>query len=616
MKIWLKIIICALVVIPLTGSLAYEFKLPSGTGVVNVRDYGAKGDGKADDTEAINKAIAFIFETPDTYNRYRNQGILYFPAGTYKVTGPVMSKVLNTGWAGGWRSGMFLLGESRDKTVIRLADNTEGYGDAEKPRYVVATGSESDDHNKETSGGGNRAFRHNIVNLTIDVGHGNPGAIALDYVVSNRGCVEDVLLRAPEGSGYCGLNLERHWPGPALIKRLEIQGFDYGIRVGHFQYSMTFEHIKLVNPRVCGIRNSQNVLAIRKLDAVAKVPIVDARGEHSTIVLMDSVLKAAPGTPPGTVAFQNKGRVYLRDVKVEGFATALNDERGKKVIPATSDALTFYAQPGFSTDSGEVKPMKLPVKETLEFHSTRLSDWVNVADYPAEDPADSIQKAIDSGKPIVYLPNASYALQKTVILRGKVRKIIGFCANITTPDGVPAFRVEKLDGPGVTLEHITAASSAIVQAGDKALALRHMDFGNVSSTPGATGDIFLEDTIGKPITVGTGVSLWGRQVNCEFGKDPLIVNHGNLWLLGYKTEGEMICLDNRKGGRAEVLGALLYPLRHPAPDAPMFRNDGGVLSLCYRQNGNTQYNTHLENNGETLTGSQLKTSGFGICNAQ
>lgn len=47
-------------------------------GTYNIRDFGAIGDGKADDTTAIRGALAFIAS--------RNGGILQFPEGDYKVT--------------------------------------------------------------------------------------------------------------------------------------------------------------------------------------------------------------------------------------------------------------------------------------------------------------------------------------------------------------------------------------------------------------------------------------------------------------------------------------------------------------------------------------------------
>ncbi len=47
------------------------------TGWFNVKDYGAVGDGSADDTAAVNSAIAAL--------NTATKGILYFPSGTYKV---------------------------------------------------------------------------------------------------------------------------------------------------------------------------------------------------------------------------------------------------------------------------------------------------------------------------------------------------------------------------------------------------------------------------------------------------------------------------------------------------------------------------------------------------
>lgn len=45
--------------------------------VVNVKDFGAKGDGVTDDTEAIQNALDAISST---------KRILYFPCGYYNVT--------------------------------------------------------------------------------------------------------------------------------------------------------------------------------------------------------------------------------------------------------------------------------------------------------------------------------------------------------------------------------------------------------------------------------------------------------------------------------------------------------------------------------------------------
>ncbi len=52
------------------------------SGIYNIRDFGAKGDGLTDDTLAIRSALAFITT--------RNGGILQFPEGDYIVTSPIV----------------------------------------------------------------------------------------------------------------------------------------------------------------------------------------------------------------------------------------------------------------------------------------------------------------------------------------------------------------------------------------------------------------------------------------------------------------------------------------------------------------------------------------------
>jgi len=164
--------------------------------VVNVKDYGAKGDGVTDDTAAIAQAITANIDK----SRYRSNPFIWFPNGTYLVTGPIEGRVRVPGveegknFSAGWRSMLMLIGETRKGVVIKLQDNAPGYGDPAKPKWIVATGSEAD--KKDNYGGGNRAFRHGILNLTVDAGSGNPGAIGIDFIASNRGTVDGVTLRA------------------------------------------------------------------------------------------------------------------------------------------------------------------------------------------------------------------------------------------------------------------------------------------------------------------------------------------------------------------------------------------------------------------------------------
>ena len=59
-------------------------QFPADSGVVNVRDFGAKGDGQHDDTAALTAAIAAAGE--DTGAFFWRTRIVVLPAGTYRVS--------------------------------------------------------------------------------------------------------------------------------------------------------------------------------------------------------------------------------------------------------------------------------------------------------------------------------------------------------------------------------------------------------------------------------------------------------------------------------------------------------------------------------------------------
>ena len=95
-----------------------EPALPEDYGHVNVRlHYGAVGDGIHDDTEAIRRA----FEENDNRVPIAYETV-YFPEGTYRITGPIRFSRF-----------MVVRGAGKDKTIIRLDDNAEGYDDPDVP---------------------------------------------------------------------------------------------------------------------------------------------------------------------------------------------------------------------------------------------------------------------------------------------------------------------------------------------------------------------------------------------------------------------------------------------------------------------------------------------------
>ncbi len=598
--------------------------LPDDAGVINVKQYGAVGDGKADDTEALVAAVRFAL---DREGRYASPPFVYLPAGTYRISRPIVGKAAEDGWSGGWRAGLIFWGEDRQRSIIKLDDRLPAYGDAAKPQFVLATGSESDKRtkagDKPLDGGGNRAFRHGVYNLTIDVGQGNPGAVGIDFVANNRGAIENVTIRSsdPKFLGHTGLKLTRNWPGPCLYKNLLIEGFDRGIDVAHYEYGNVFEHITLRNQREAGLVNKQNMLAIRDLVSENSVPAIHATDANGLIVVVGGRFT---GGASDQAAVTGVGEYYLRDITIAGYGMAIDiDRKGAEDLPAPGGKATIdlYTTEAFALGMDKPQAMRLPIKETPTFWTTDTAKWVKPQQLlpagqtePADgDWSDALQGALDDGRPVVYLPNGSYRVSRTLTVPPHVRLIIGFQSSITPgKDNAekvsPLLRFVGKGGEATVLEHLWIAGH-VEHAADRAVAFRHVDLhGRYTNTPQGTGDLFIEDTIGpKPLVVAHGQNVFARQLNIEFGEQPLIENNGGtLWLLGYKTEGQMVCL-RQTAGRTELLGALLYPLRKVPATTPAFLIEGGEAALTYAMSG-PKYPVHVisqvKGGQQTLDGNQ------------
>ncbi|MBC7921104.1 MAG: hypothetical protein H7Z75_08420 [Ferruginibacter sp.] len=569
--------------------------LPADAGIIDVTKapYRANGSDTKDDTEAIQAAIRAAMGEPG--HRYFSPRFVYFPRGTYLISNTLEGRSEKKEFSNGWLAGMILVGESQTGTVIKLIDKAPGYNKPVTPKAMIMTGSEDIDKNFSGQGDGNQAFRHYILNLTLHTGNGNPGATAIDYICNNRGAVQDVTIRSGDGAGVAGISMRRAWPGPALIKNVRITGFDYGVWIEQYQYGMTFEHLSLSGQKKAGLYNKQNVLAIRGLVSENRVPALKSDEGH--IVIIDSQLKG--GAAANAAIVSGKTTLFVRNVTNNGYGKAVD---GESTRDATGAQVTeFVSNTIESLFEGPRKSLGLPIEETPAYYPRDLSQWANVVTFGAtlnqdsDDDADAIQKAIDSKKAVVYLPSGLYHVSRPIIIRGSVRKITGMSSSIgKTADfkGEALLRFEDGTPATVTLEHLHV-DGQILHASSRALVLKHLDHDGYQTTPDNRGKLYVEDVIGKPYVINGPQKVWARQLNAEFGNDPLFQNYGGTaWILGMKTEGEATVIKTVRG-TTEVLGALVYPLKEVSQNVPMFISEESNVSFIYRSNGDNYFPTQV-----------------------
>ena len=573
MKLFFSLTTC---LIGLSGIAAEaEVVYPEHANVVVVTNapYNAKGDGRTDDTAAVQRAI----------NENTGRGrIIYFPAGTYLISDTLA-------WPKRWKGvdnwGFTTLqGASAAKSIIRLKDAT--FTDVKKPKAVMWCG-----------GFGSADWFHNYVQgLTFSVGKDNPGAVGLQFYSNNSGAVRDCDIISDDGQGEIGLDLaHRDMNGPLLVRRVGIKGFRRGIVTGHAVNGQTFEHVTLAGQSQFGLDNEGQHISIRKLTSDNAVPAVRSYG---ALCLIDARLdgREGAGKVPAVINY-NGGRLHLRDVETTNYGRALADVETPDYVAACRVSGAdkagsqgpkvgeYFSHPPTSPFPSAAGSLRLPVEETPEFAPDDPKDWAVVDAFGADpsgvtDSSAAIQKALDSGAATVFFPG-HYAISKTLIVRGKVRRLVGVGGWIDyAAKAKPDIRVIDGDAPVVTIEFF-AKVHGIENASDRTLVLRSVET-RVSCS--GKGTLFLEDVAGDALEVRKQ-KVFARQLNIENEGTHLLSDACDLWILGYKTERGGTLIATRGGGRTELLGGFSYTTT-AGKLAPMFTNDDSSVfaffgEVCY-----------------------------------
>lgn len=545
---------------------ADEQRYPNADQVIDVSrpPYSARGDGVTDVTDALQQAFN------DHVGRHH---VLFFPRGTYLV-----SRTLT--WPKRWNDrenwGMTMVrGENRDTTVIRLKDAT--FTDPSKPGAILFCG-----------GFGSADWFHNYVeNLTFDVGRGNPGAIALQFYSNNSGAVRDCRFIACDGSGLVGLDLaHRDMNGPLLVRHCEVTGFQRGIATSHAVNSQTFEDIVLRGQKQLGFDNEGQTVSIHGLVSENDVPALRSYG---TLCLIEARItgSGSASNQPAVINY-NGGRLLLRDVATHGYARALADVRtpdwlaalrvqGEDRAGSLGPRIPEYcSEKSTSPFPSSETSLRLAIKATPSVAWDDLKNWANVDAFGADpgsksDSTAAFQQAIDSGASTLFIPG-SYKLSSTVVVRGRVRRLVGLGGQINY--GINqhiSFRIADGLSSEVTLEHLAHVGGGMEVDTRRTVILRSISDSHIRFTERATGaEIFLEDVVTDALQLH-GQKVWARQLNIENEGLHLENQGGSLWILGYKTERGGTLLSTRDGGRSEVLGGFSYTTTAGGL-APMFVN--------------------------------------------
>jgi len=453
MKSWLTAPCAALIALfvaasgPAAASVSIFATAPDDPAAVVVR---AKGDGRADDSAALQDAIDAAAAKP-------GGGLVFLPSGRYRISRTLFL------WPG---VRMFGVGAARPR--ILLGDGTPGFQKG-VANMVIFAGAKPDParrvpfpppgsvpFNKDVADANSGTFYSAMSNIDFEIGKGNPAATAIRFHAAQHAYLSHMDFDI--GSGLAGL-----YQVGNMAQDLHFRGGRYGVLAektspawGFVLLDSAFE-----GQRDAAIREHEAGLTLVNV-AIRNTPVgIDIdRGYGDWLwgkdVRFEDVSKAA-------VVISNENNVYTQ----VGFENAVaantpvfarfrdsgrtEPGRGRAYrVAAFNYGLTL---PGLgrmgeyrTTMQAEAIPA-LPARRAPAIRALPvISDWVNVrslgakGDNAADDTA-ILQKAIDTHR-VVYFPTGFYRVTDTLKLRPDT-VLIGLHPSLTQivlPDGTPGYQ--------------------------------------------------------------------------------------------------------------------------------------------------------------------------------
>jgi sugar lactone lactonase YvrE len=445
----------------------YTVRLEDPKAVYLMREaFPVRGDGVADDTNAIQQAIDKVQETT-------NEGIVFIPEGRYRLTHTVYV------WPG-----IRVIGYGAVRPVFLLGEKTPGYQDKDNESQMLffAGGRPRAGRGRGGPGAGGRGgqppanaggpggrggagqpqdagagtFYSAIANIDLEIADGNAGAVGVRARYAQHCFMAHMDFRI--GSGLAGIH-----EGGNVVEDVRFYGGQYGIWTRRPSPGWQFTVVDAVfeGQREAAIREREAGLTLVR-PQFHNVPTAIAIDADFSDELWVKDARMEDITGPAVVVSAEKS--VRTEVNMEGVVCrrvpvfAAFRESGKKVagpgamyeVKVFSHGLNYAgidAAPEIKDifETAPLAAMPAPVKSDLPDLPARDS-WVNIRSLGAKgdgatDDTEVLRKAI-AGHRAIYFPTGKYVVTDTITLQPDT-VLIGLhpsAAQIDLLDGTPAFQ--------------------------------------------------------------------------------------------------------------------------------------------------------------------------------
>jgi hypothetical protein len=434
-------------VVPLFASSYYTSRLDDPRAIYLTQgNFPVKGDGIADDSQALQQAI-------NTVQQKTNQGILFVPAGRYRLTKTIYI------WPG-----IRLIGFGAARPTFVLAANTPGFQQA--PAYMLFFAGARPHGNIPPPDANPGTFYSAISNINIEIQDGNPGAVGIRAHYAQHCFLVHMDFRI--GSALAGIH-----NGGNVAQDVHFYGGQYGIwtRKPSPGWQFTVIDATFDGQREAAIREHEAGLTLIRpqFKNVPTAVAIDAQYSEE-LWIKDGRMENVTG-PAVIISNEDNARteinmenVVCRNVPI----FAAYRESGKHIAsPGEIYAVQIFSHGLQYQDIGSVPAIR-DVYETStlsELPSPVQSDildlppidtWVNIRTLGARgdgttDDTEALRNAIAQHRAI-YFPSGQYRVTDAITLKPDT-VLIGLHPSVTRillADSTPAF--QGVGGPKPLLE--------------------------------------------------------------------------------------------------------------------------------------------------------------------